>query len=156
MTVVVEDSLEGHGVESEERSVLHVARSDGSHAARKFCSYDGIEAGRLIRGYGKWVVDEKNGEKRKGKGSCGRGARRRGRCGGRALGTRFIFHAATLTLAIVLDSTRKAVGIAVFAASNLVINALLFLSILDIYLPPHALENPTTIVVCGTRWHCGD
>ena len=156
MTVVVEDSLEGHGVESEERSVLHVAHPDGRHAAWKFCSYDGIEAERLIRGYGKWVVDEKNGEKRKGKGSCGRGARRRRRCGGRALGTRFIFCAATLTLAIVVDSTRKAVGVVVFAARNWVINALLFIPILDIYRPPQVLENPTTMVVCGTRWRCGD
>lgn len=82
LAVVVEDSVEGHGVESEERSVLHVVHSDGRHAARKFCSYDGIEAERLIRGYEKRVVDERNGEKRKGKGSCGRGARRRGGAAG--------------------------------------------------------------------------
>ena len=33
LTVAVEDSVEGHGVESEERSVLHVVRSDGRHGA---------------------------------------------------------------------------------------------------------------------------
>lgn len=33
LAVAVEDSVEGHGVESEERSFLHVVRSDGRHAA---------------------------------------------------------------------------------------------------------------------------
>jgi hypothetical protein len=33
LAVGVEDSVEGHGVESEERSVLHVVHADGSHAA---------------------------------------------------------------------------------------------------------------------------
>jgi len=33
LAVAVEDSVEGHGVESEERSVLHVVHSDGRHAA---------------------------------------------------------------------------------------------------------------------------
>ena len=98
-------------------------------------------------------MDEKNGEKRKGKGSCGRGARRRGRCGGRALGTRFIFHAATLTLAIFVEPERRFV---VFAARNLVINALLFLPIPDIYRPPQVLQNAAVTVVCGTRWRRGD
>ena len=33
LTVAVENSVEGHGVESEERSVLHVVHSGGRHAA---------------------------------------------------------------------------------------------------------------------------
>ena len=46
--------------------------------------------------------------------------------------------------------TRKAVGIVVFAARNLVINALLFLPILNIYRPPQVLENPH---YNGRLWH---
>lgn len=53
LTVAVEDSVKGHGVESEERSVLHVARSTGRHAAVRFYRYDGVAAERLTREYEK-------------------------------------------------------------------------------------------------------
>ena len=105
----------------------------------RFCNYDGIQAERLIGEYEKRVVDEKNGEERKRKGSCGRGARRRGRCGGRALGTCFTYKysiAATPT-----SSNPKAVGIVVLAVRNPVINALFFLPILNFYRPLQTLET---------------
>ena len=51
---------------------------------------------------------------------------------------------------------RKAVGIVVLVVRNLVVNALLFLPILDIYRPPQVLENPTIAVICPARWRCGD
>lgn len=84
-------------MKSEEGSVLHVAHSDGRHAAREFCKYDGVEAEGLIRGHENAGRDEKNGEKRKGRGSCGRGARRRGRAVGEDQGLVLYFIAATLT-----------------------------------------------------------
>ena len=68
LAVVVEDSVEGHGVESEERSVLHVVHPDGRHAAGKFCSYDGTEAERLIGGYEKVGRGRKERGEKKGKG----------------------------------------------------------------------------------------
>lgn len=68
LTVAVEDSVEGHCVKSEERSVLHVVRWDGRHAAREFCSYDGIEAARLIIGYEKAGRGRKERGEKKGKG----------------------------------------------------------------------------------------
>ena len=97
LAVVVEDPVQGHGVKSEERSVLHVVRFDGRHAAGEFCKYDGVEADGLIRGHENASRGEKNGEKRKGNGSCGRGARRRGRAVGEHQGLVLYFIAATLT-----------------------------------------------------------
>jgi len=108
----------------------------------RFCSYDGIEAERLIGEYEKRVVDEKNGEERKRKGSCGRGARRRGRCGGRALGTRFTYkYSIAATLTWQSSSSPKTACIVVLAVGNLVVNALFFLPILDFYQPLQTLET---------------
>lgn len=64
-------------MKSKERSLLHVVHLDGRHAAGGFCKYDGVEAGGLIRGHENRGRDERNGEKRKRRGGCGRGARRR-------------------------------------------------------------------------------
>lgn len=92
LAVVVEDSLEGHGVKSEERSVLHVVHPDGRHAAREFCRYDGIEAEELIRGYEKVGRGRKERGEKKGEGEVRARREEEGTCGGRAPGTCFIFH----------------------------------------------------------------
>ena len=132
--------MKGHCVESEERSVLHVVRLDGRHAAGQFCSYDEVEAEGLIRGYKNAGRGEKNEDKRKGKGSCGRGARRRGTCGGRAPRTCFIFHCRNTNLAIFVDSRNS--RITPLAVRNLLENALYFSLILQAH---QLLQNLKTI-----------
>jgi hypothetical protein len=134
--------VEGHCVKSEERSVLHVVARTVDTRRVRFCSYDGIEAKRLIGEYEKRVADERNGEERKRKGSCGRGARRRGRCGGRALGTRFTYkYSIAATLTWQSSSNPKTACIVVLAVRNPVVNALFFLLILDFYRPLQTLET---------------
>jgi hypothetical protein len=101
--------------------------------------------------------DEKNGEKRKGKGSCGRGAKRRGRAVGEHQGLVLYFIAATLTW----QSSSIPETVAPHAVRNLFENALYFSLVLQAHLPFQSLKTrqqgkPTvTVYVAETDLEVG-